>query len=492
MGKLVLALDLGTTGSRAIVFDADCRPVASAYAEFAQHFPQPGWVEHDPREIWQSLLSCIRHVLAHVDAADLAAVAITNQRETTVMWDRATGKPVCNAIVWQCRRTAGRCSELRAAHADAVHRKTGLVIDAYFSATKIAWILENVPDAAALARQGRLLFGTVDTWAIWNLTGGRVHATDPSNASRTLLFNIVDGRWDEDLVDIFGVRGVTLPEVKPSMSVFGTTDKGILGREVPIAADLGDQQAALFGQGGFSPQNLKNTYGTGLFLLVNTGTRLVLSDKLLTTVAWQREGQPLQYALEGSVFVGGAAIQWLRDGLRIIESARESEALAQSLPDNEGVYFVPALVGLGAPYWDSSARGTFLGLTRATRREHLVRAALEAMAYQTRDVIEAMPPEVRGEIRKLQADGGATANGFLMQFQADILGMPVERSAVAETTALGAAAAAGVAIGLWDEGDLLARRAVDRVFLPQMDPKHADALYARWREAVSRARGWEA
>jgi glycerol kinase len=490
MGKLVLALDLGTTGNRAIAFDASFRPVAQAYAEFTQHFPQPGWVEHDPVEIWQSLLSCIRRVLEQINAADLAAVAITNQRETTVLWDRETGKPVHNAIVWQCRRTAPRCAELRKNHAEEVHRKTGLVIDAYFSATKIAWILENVPEAAMLARQGRLLFGTVDAWAIWNLTGGRVHATDPSNASRTLLYDIVEGRWDEWLIELFGAAGAALPEVKPSLSLFGATHKGIFGRELPIAAVLGDQQAALFGQGCFSPESLKNTYGTGLFLLVNTGTQLSLSDKLVTTVAWQKEGEPLQYALEGSVFIGGAAVQWLRDGLKIIETSAQSETLAASLDDNEGVYFVPALVGLGAPYWDSSARGIIIGLTRATRREHLARAALEAMAYQTRDVIEAVPPEFKGRIRKLQADGGATGNDFLMQFQADILGMPVERSAVAETTALGAAAAAGMTIGLWDEGQFLAGRQVARVFTPQLAAAKRESLYAKWRDAVARARGW--
>jgi len=492
MGKLVLGLDLGTTGNRAIAFDASFRPVAQAYAEFTQHFPRPGWVEHDPFEIWDTVLTCIRRVSREVNAADIAAVAVTNQRETTVLWDRETGRPVHNAIVWQCRRTAERCAELRAKHADEVHRRTGLVIDAYFSATKIAWVLENVPEARALAGQGRLLFGTVDTWAIWNLTGERVHATDPSNASRTLLYNIVEGRWDERLVELFGANGVVLPEVRPSLSLFGTTQKEILGREVPIAADLGDQQAALFGQGGFSPRSLKNTYGTGLFLLVNTGTRLALSDKLLTTVAWQKEGQPLQYALEGSAFVGGAAIQWLRDGLNLIESAAESEAMAGSLPDNEGVYFVPALVGLGAPHWDSSARGMFLGLTRSTRREHLVRAALEAMAFQTRDVIEALPREVRGEIRALKADGGATANNWLMQFQADILGIPVERSAVAETTALGAAAAAGMTVGIWSQEEFLASQRVDRVFTPTMGRGRAEELYARWREAVTRAKGWGA
>lgn len=492
MGKLVLALDLGTTGNRAIAFDAGLRPVAQAYAEFPQHFPRPGWVEHEPFEIWDSLVACMRRVSREVDVADVAAVAVTNQRETAVLWDGETGRPVHNAIVWQCRRTAERCAELRAKHAEEVHRKTGLMIDAYFSATKIAWVLENVAAARALAEAGRLLFGTVDTWAVWNLTSGRVHATDPSNASRTLLYNIVEGRWDAGLVELFGAGGVRLPEVRPSLSVFGHTDKAAIGFEAPIAAVLGDQQAALFGQGGFGPQNIKNTYGTGLFLLVNTGTRLALSDRLLTTVAWQKEGQPLQYALEGSVFVGGAALQWLRDGLKIIESAGESEAMARSLPDNEGVYFVPALVGLGAPHWDSSARGTFLGLTRSTRREHLVRAALEAMAYQTRDVVEALPPEVRSEIGVLQADGGATANDWLMQFQADILGLPVERSAVAETTALGAAAAAGVAVGLWDEAEFLSRRQAGRVVLPQMPGRRVDALYARWREAVSRAGGWAA
>jgi len=490
MSKLVLALDLGTTGNRAIAFDTSCQPVAQAYTEFPQHFPQPGWVEHDPQEIWDSLLACVKSVSEQVKAADLAAVAITNQRETTILWDRRSGEPVCNAIVWQCRRTAQRCAELKEQCGDEVHQRTGLILDAYFSATKIAWILENVGEAAALARQGRLLFGTVDSWIIWKLTSGRVHATDPSNASRTLLFNIVEGRWDEELAGIFGVEGVVLPEVKPSISLFGTTEKGVFGRELPIAGVLGDQQAALFGQGCFTTRSVKNTYGTGLFLLANTGTHLSLSDKLLTTIAWQKEGEPTQYALEGSVFTGGAAIQWLRDGLRIIGSAPESENLARTLEDNEGIYFVPALSGLGAPYWDSSARGLIVGLTRATRREHIARAALEAMAYQTRDVVEAMQTELNAKILKLRADGGATSNDFLMQFQADILGTLVERSAIAETTALGAAAAAGMGVGLWNEEEFLARRRVDRVFRPQLDAEKRERLYARWRDAVSRARGW--
>jgi len=491
MGRLVLALDLGTTGNRAIVFDEACQPVAQAYQEFTQHFPRPGWVEHDPEEIWSTARSCIGQVLEAIDAADLAGVAITNQRETAVLWDGQTGQPVCNAIVWQCRRTAARCAQLKASHGDLVHRRTGLVVDAYFSATKIAWALENVEGAAELARQGRLRFGTVDSWIIWKLTGGRVHATDPSNASRTLLYNIVDGGWDDELIGLFGVGGVVLPEVRPSVSLFGHTEPDILGRPLPITGVVGDQQAALLGQGGFSPESVKNTYGTGLFLLVNTGARPLFSDHLVTTVAWQSEGEPLQYALEGSVFIGGAAVQWLRDGLNILDRAPDSEAMARSLDGNEGVYFVPALVGLGAPYWDSSARGMLIGLTRSTRREHLARAALEAMAYQTRDVVEALPADVRARVGEIHADGGATANAFLMQFQADILGMPVARSAVAETTALGAAAAAGMGAGLWDQEEFLACRSVDRVFEPQLAADLRETLYARWRDAVSRARSWE-
>jgi len=490
MGKLILALDAGTTGNRAIVFDEGCRAVTQAYQEFAQHFPRPGWVEHDPLEIWETMVACIRQVIGEVGAESIVAVAITNQRETTVAWERETGDPACNAIVWQCRRTAQRCDELKASHGDDIRARTGLVVDAYFSATKLAWILEHVEPAARLAEQGRLLFGTVDTWLLWKLTGGRVHATDPSNASRTLLYNIHEGRWDEALVELLGVGDAVLPEVRPSLSEFGTTDASILGREVPVAGVLGDQQAALFGQGCLGPGTVKNTYGTGLFLLTNTGSQAVSSDRLLTTIAWQKEGEPLEYALEGSVFTGGAAVQWLRDGLRIIETAPESEALARSLDGNEGVYFVPALSGLGAPYWDSSARGMLIGLTRATRREHLARAALEAMAYQTRDVLDAMAEDAGIEFAELRADGGATRNDWLMQFQADILGLPVARAAIAETTALGAAAAAGITIGLWDEGAFLASRQIDRVFEPQMDAATRDRLYARWQDAVQRARGW--
>ena len=490
MGKLILALDAGTTGNRAIAFDEGCRPVAQAYQEFPQHFPKPGWVEHNPEEIWETMLACARQVVGEVGAESIAAAAITNQRETTVAWDRETGQPVCNAIVWQCRRTAARCDALKAEHGGEIHRRTGLVVDAYFSGTKLAWILEHVEGAADLAKQGRLLFGTVDTWLLWKLTGGRVHATDPSNASRTLLFNIAEGTWDPWLVELLGVGDAVLPDVRPSLSEFGTADASILGREVPICGVLGDQQASLFGQGCFEPGSVKNTYGTGLFLLTHTGTELVSSERLLTTVAWQKAGEPLQYALEGSVFTGGAAVQWLRDGLGIIASAPESEELARSLDDNDGVYFVPALSGLGAPYWDSSARGMLIGLTRATTRAHLVRAALEAMAYQTRDVVDAMQADAGLTVEELQADGGATANGWLMQFQADMLGIPVARAAIAETTALGVAAAAGITMGLWDEASFLASRAVDRTFEPQMDTGEADRLHRRWQDAVGRARGW--
>lgn len=489
--RYVLALDLGTTGNRAIIFDDQCKIVAQSYAEFTQHFPQPGWVEHDPTEIWQSTLSCIRAVCEQVAPENIASIGITNQRETSVLWDSHTGRPIYNAIVWQDVRTAGRCEILKAKYADEVRRSTGLLIDAYFSATKIAWILENVAEARPPAAAGRLLFGTIDTWILWNLTGGRVHATDPSNASRTLLFDIHRGAWDDRLIEIFGADGVILPQVLPSLSLFGTTDSSVFGRELPITAILGDQQASLFAQCGSSGDLIKNTYGTGLFLMACTGHERPLCEELVTTVAWQRPGEPFEYALEGSVLVGGSALQWLRDGLGIIESAAQTEELAGRLPGNEGVYFVPALAGLGAPYWDRFAGGLIIGLTRGTRREHLARAALESLAYQTRDVIEAMERQLGRKIRALQADGKPTLNRFLMQFQADILGVPVARSALAETTALGGAAAAGIATAIWDE-ETLRNRSPDRVFEPAMSEDERQSLYARWREAVRRARGWSA
>lgn len=489
MTPYVLALDLGTTGNRAIVFDEQCRVVAQAYEEFPQHFPQTGWVEHDPEEIWRSILSCIRSVCAAVRPESVAAIGITNQRETTVLWDGQSGRPVYNAIVWQDVRTAGQCEALKERHGDEIRRKTGLLVDPYFSATKLAWILENVQEARRLAKAGRLLFGTIDTWILWKLTHGRVHATDPSNASRTLLLDIARGAWDERLVQIFGVEGVRLPELRPSLSSFGMTDPAVFGQELPITAVLGDQQASLFAQCGTSQDVVKNTYGTGLFLMICTGQDMPLCEELLTTIAWQRAGGPIEYAIEGSVLVGGAALQWLRDGLGIIASTAESEAMAGRLAGNDGVYFVPALAGLGAPYWDRFAGGLIVGITRGTRREHLARAALESLAYQTRDVVEAMERQLGRRIRSLQADGKATQNEFLMQFQADMLGIPVVLSAVTETTALGVAAAAGLAARVWDE-ELIHSRPSGRVFEPRIGRDESDALQARWRDAVKRSRGW--
>jgi len=460
MKKLILALDLGTTGNRAIIFDRDTRIVASSYREFTQHYPQPGWVEHDPLEIWES----VRTVMAEVNPRDIVGIGIANQRETIVAWDRNTGKPLHNAIVWQDRRTAARCANLPAAE---IHERTGLVCDPYFSATKIEWLLQNVP----AARRG--LFGTIDSWILWKLTGGKVFATDPSNASRTMLFNIREQRWDATLLKLFGVSAEQLPEVRPSSGHFGANVYGMIG----------DQQAAMFAQGCYEPGIVKNAYGTGLFMMMNTGTAPLASQQLLSTIAWQI-GDRVDYALEGSVFIGGAAIQWLRDQLGVVKTAAETEALATSLTGNDGVYFVPALTGLGAPYWDAGARGTIVGLTRSTTKAHLARAALEAMAYQTRDVAELMGTP----LRKLQVDGGACANNFLMQFQADILGVPVERPAVIETTALGAAGLAGLATGVWSSPeDFLQHRRVERVFAPQ---RVSDDLYARWKDAVARSRQW--
>jgi len=489
--KLVLAIDSGTTGTRAMVFDRDQRIVASAYREFPQIFPQPGWVEHNPDDIWQSTLAVAREAIALCDPAALCAVGITNQRETAVLWDRTTGRPLHNAIVWQCRRTAPMCRRLEEeGRADAVRRKTGLRLDPYFSATKWRWLLDNVPEARPLLDAGRLAAGTVDSWLLWNLTGGRVHATEPSNASRTSLFNIETMRWDEELCELFGVPAAILPEVLPTRGEFGRTDPERVGVELPVLAMIGDQQAAAFAQGCTRPGVVKNTYGTGLFMLCNTGSELVRSESLLTTVAWSCEGAT-DYALEGSVFTGGAAVQWLRDGLGIIESAAETAELAASLEGNDGVYFVPALSGLGVPYWDPDARGTIIGLTRATTRAHIVRAALEAIAYRTRDVLDVMVEAAQWEPDVLRVDGGAIANDFLMQFVSDVLGLRVERPVVSETTALGAAGLAGLAAGLWsDAEDFLSHRAVDRTFDPHMPATERNRLYAKWLRAVERCRGW--
>ncbi len=452
--KYILALDQGTTSSRAILFDRSGQPLSIAQKEFRQYYPQPGWVEHDAAEIWQTQLETARAVLEKqgISAAEVAAIGITNQRETAVLWDKRSGRPVCPAIVWQCRRTAPYCDSLKEQGLENMFReKTGLPIDAYFSATKIRWVLQNVPEAAKLAESGNLLFGTVDTWLIWNLTGGQVHATDYSNASRTMLFNIHTLEWDAEVLELLGIPESILPEVRPSSGLFGHSLPALFGAAIPIAGAAGDQQAALFGQACFSPGAAKNTYGTGCFLLMNTGGEPVSSQNgLITTIAWGLDGR-ITYALEGSVFVAGAAIQWLRDGLGLISSAAETEGLCRSVADNCGVYLVPAFVGLGAPYWDPYARGVLTGLTRGANRAHIVRAAVESMAYQTCDVLRAMEQDAGIPLAELRADGGAAANAFLLQFQADITGVPVLRPSTLETTALGAAYLAGLAVGYWSD-----------------------------------------
>jgi glycerol kinase len=491
----ILALDQGTTSSRAILFDREGRPAHIAQQEFEQLYPQPGWVEHRPEDIWSSQLNAARRVLAESKARpdQIAAIGITNQRETAIIWDRQTGEPIHNAIVWQCRRTADACDQLkRAGLADEFQQLTGLVLDAYFSGTKVRWLLDNVEGARAMAGQGRLAFGTVDSWLIWKLTGGRVHVTDPSNASRTLLFNIESREWDDSLLETLNVPRELLPDVAPSSAVVGETDTELFGGAIPIAGNAGDQQAALFGQVCTRPGMSKNTYGTGCFMLLNTGRELVRSTKnLLTTIAWQIEDQPVEYALEGSVFIAGAAIQWLRDGLKIINSAQETEPMARAVEDNGGVYFVPAFVGLGAPYWDQYARGTIVGLTRGTTREHIARAALESIAYQSRDVLACMRADAGIKLSELRVDGGAARNDFLMQFQADILGIPVVRPANTETTAAGAAFLAGLAVDFWPsvEGlDEMWQR--DETFEPQMEQSRREALVEGWTRAVERASNW--
>jgi len=482
---LILAIDLGTTGNRAIVFDRETRVVAKSHREFRQLFPQSGWVEHDPEEIWESARGVIAEVVAQVDASQIVAIGVTNQRETVVAWDPKTGRPLHNAIVWQDRRTSERCNGIKSGEfGKEIQRRTGLVCDPYFSATKIEWLLQNVP----ATRRG--IFGTIDSWILSKLTSGKVHATDVSNASRTMLFNLHERRWDDELLKYFGVPLEKLPQVRASDSEFGRLDPDLFGFTAPICGVAGDQQAAMFAQGCFEPSIIKNTYGTGLFLMMNTGAAPRISKHLLSTIAWQI-GDKVDYALEGSVFVGGAAIQWLRDQLQIVKTSSETESLAASLSSNDGVYFVPALAGLGAPHWDADARGTILGLTRATGRAHLARAALESIAYQTRDLVEGMCGELGAPLRKLQVDGGACANNFLMQFQADILGVPVERPAELEMTALGAAGLAGVHAGVWKNPiDFVSRRKVERVFQPFMDAFLREGLYAKWKEAVARSRAW--
>jgi glycerol kinase len=496
MAEYILALDQGTTSSRAIVFNRDGRIVSAAQEEFPQIYPQPGWVEHDPEAIWRTQIETAKEAIAQAGARaeNLAAIGITNQRETVVVWDRETGAPLYNAIVWQCRRTAAACDRLRAdGWEDVIRAKTGLVVDAYFSGTKLAWLLDHVPGLREKAERGRALFGTIDSFLAWRLSGGRLHVTDVSNASRTLLFNIHTLDWDDEILAELRIPRAMLPRVCPSSQVYGLAESGFLGAEVPIAGAAGDQQAALFGQTCFAPGQAKNTYGTGCFLLLNTGEQAVASEQgLLTTIAWQLEERgSVTYALEGSVFIAGAAIQWLRDGLGIISNAAETEALARGVSDTGGVYFVPAFVGLGAPYWDAYARGTIVGLTRGTDRRHMARAALEAICYQSRDLLEAMAADSGIRLAALRADGGAAANDLLMQLQADLMGVPVQRPAVTETTALGAAYLAGLAVGYWPDLDAIAGQwRTGAEFAPLMRAQERDALYTGWQRAVERARGW--
>ncbi len=508
MARYILALDQGTTSSRAILFDRQAKPVAVAQKEFPQLYPQPGWVEHDPEAIWTTQLAVAQEVLhkAQVDVAEVATIGIANQRETTVVWERSTGRAIANAIVWQDRRTAEMCQRLKASGFEAeIRARTGLVADPYFSGTKVAWLLQNIPGAWRRAEAGELAFGTIDTFLLWRLSGGRLHITDVSNASRTLLFNIHTLEWDETILAELGIPRTILPEVRPSSAIYGETESALLGKPLPLAGDAGDQQAAAFGQACYEPGLAKNTYGTGCFLLLNTGKHATTSAHgLLTTIGWQLSGGksperagpeaslvPPTYALEGSVFVAGAAVQWLRDELRLIERSKDIEALAASVPDNGGVYLVPAFVGLGAPYWDPYARGTIVGLTRGSGRGHIARAALEAIAYQTRDVLEAMEADSQLRLHALRVDGGAARNDLLMQFQADILGVPVQRPTVTETTALGAAYLAGLAVGFWqDTSELAANWSVERAFEPQMSAERREMLYSGWRRAVERARGW--
>jgi len=490
----VLALDQGTTSSRALLFDQEGAVRAVAQREFDQIFPQPGWVEHNPEQIAASQIAVALEAMAHAgaQASDVAAIGIANQRETTIVWNRETGQPVYNAIVWQDRRTADFCERLRGeGHGPLIQQRTGLLIDSYFSASKISWMLDNVPGALALADAGKLAFGTVDTWLLWKLTGGRVHSTDASNASRTMLFNIHTGAWDHELLDLFRVPLSMMPTVRSSSEVYGEASavKGL--EKIPVAGIAGDQQAALFGQRCIRPGLTKNTYGTGCFMLQNTGRRAVpSSNRLVTTVAW-KIGDTTEYALEGSVFVGGAVVQWLRDGLGLIRKSEEVEPLANSVPDNGGVYFVPAFVGLGAPHWDSYARGSIFGLTRGTTAAHFARAALESIAYQVADLLDAMRLDSGDSVQELRVDGGAAANNSLMQFQSDILGVPVVRPAVTETTALGAAYLAGLAVDFWRGGLDPSAAKNDRRFEPKMPPASARALRNRWNEAVSRSKNWE-
>ncbi|WP_374053830.1 glycerol kinase GlpK [Rossellomorea sp. FM04394] len=489
MEKFILSLDQGTTSSRAILFNKQGEIVHTAQKEFTQHFPKPGWVEHSANEIWGSVLAVIASVLSEssVKPEQIEGIGITNQRETTVVWDKETGDPVYNAIVWQSRQTAGICDDLKSQGLNETFReKTGLLIDAYFSGTKVKWIMDNVDGVKERAEEGKLLFGTIDTWLIWKMSGGTAHVTDYSNASRTLMYNIYDLKWDEELLDILGVPESMLPEVRPSSEVYAkTVPYHFFGREIPIAGAAGDQQAALFGQACYEKGMAKNTYGTGCFMLMNTGEKAVKSDNgLLTTLAWGIDGK-VEYALEGSIFVAGSAIQWLRDGLRMLKDAKDSQEYAEKVESTDGVYVVPAFVGLGTPYWDSDVRGAVFGLTRGTSKEHFVRATLESLAYQTKDVLTAMEADSGISLKKLRVDGGAVKNDFLMQFQSDMLSVPVERPVVNETTALGAAYLAGLAVGFWkNREEIFKQWNKDKQFEPAMAPETQEELYNGWKKAV--------
>lgn len=490
--QYIMAIDQGTTSSRAIIFDHDGNKVAISQQEFPQYFPQPGWVEHDPLEIWDSVQSVISNVMikSQIKPYKIAAIGITNQRETTVIWDRHTGKPIYNAIVWQSKQTSDIAEQLiKDGYKDMIHQKTGLVIDSYFAATKIKWILDHVPGAREKAAKGDLMFGTIDTWLLWNLSGRRVHATDVTNASRTMLFNIHTLEWDQDILDLLDIPQSLLPEVKPSSAIYGYTgDYHFYGVQIPIAGIAGDQQAALFGQAAYDKGSIKNTYGTGAFIVMNTGLKPTLSDNgLLTTIAYGLDGQT-HYALEGSIFVAGSAVQWLRDGLKMFDKASESEQMAVDAKTTGGVYVVPAFTGLGAPYWDQEVRGAMFGLTRGTERGHIIRATLEAIAYQTKDVVDTMVKDTQLPLTALTVNGGASRNNFMMQFQADILQTPIKRAAMEETTALGAAFLAGLAVDFWEDQDEL--RKLSRIgdqFDPQMDPQEAADLYRGWQRAIAAA-----
>lgn len=493
--KYVLSLDQGTTSSRAILFDKSGAIMGVAQKEFTQFYPKPGWVEHNAEEIWETQLEVLKEVLIqnHVHPHQIAAIGITNQRETAVVWDKLTGKPVYNAIVWQSRQTMDICNELKEQGFDPkVRQKTGLLIDAYFSGTKVKWILDNVQGAREKAENGQLLFGTIDTWLIWKLTDGKVHVTDYSNASRTMMYNIHELQWDQELLNILNVPASMLPDVRPSSEVYGETSKSLFEVQIPIAGIAGDQQAALFGQACFEEGMAKNTYGTGCFMLMNTGSKAVASQNgLLTTIAWGLDGK-VEYALEGSIFVAGATIQWLRDGLKLIEKASDSEKHAAAVASTDGVYLVPAFVGLGAPYWDMEARGAIFGLTRGTTQDHFIRAAVESLAYQTKDVLEAMEADSGIQLQKLAVDGGAVANNFLMQFQANLLGAAVDRPRVLETTALGAAYLAGLAVGYWaGKQDIIQNKVIERTFESSMESAKRDGLYEGWKAAVQATMGYK-